>query len=256
MRILAAIGLSLALAALDLASPATAQDATRPPGIVGEDNRAPINSREWPWSSIGRVNRSTGGFCTGVLIGPKQVLTVAHCLYDTRLQRWTSANDLHFVAGYSRGDFVAHLRVNEISVSPYYDPMRPEDPQNLVHDWAIVTVNEANTLRPIPWQMLDPQAAGELTESALVRAGYSQDRAHMLAGHQGCSVVSWEDDLMLHDCDGTRGDSGSPVLLQRFDQFTIVGLNVGFRVTDDAVLGLAVPAARFHDAAREATSAR
>ena len=256
MRILAAIGLSLVLAALEFASPAMAQDATRPPGIVGDDNRVPINSKEWPWSSIGRVNRSTGGFCTGVLIGPKQVLTVAHCLYDTRLQRWTSARDLHFVAGYSRGDFVAHMRVDDVAVSPNYDPMRPEDPANLVHDWAIVTVHESSDLRPIPWQMLDPRGSYELTASALVRAGYSQDRAHMLAGHQGCSVVSWEDDMMLHDCDGTRGDSGSPVLFQRFGQFTIVGLNVGFRVTDDAVLGLAVPAARFHDAARAAIGIR
>ncbi len=257
MRILVAIGVLITLAVHGSVGPATAQDALRPPGIVGEDNRLPINSKEWPWSSIGRLNRSTGGFCTGVLIGPKQVLTVAHCLYDIRLGRWTSARDLHFVAGYSRGDFVAHLRVNAVTVSPDYDPLRPEDPRNMIHDWAIVTIHETNDLRPIPLQLLDRRDVGSgLTEEALIRAGYGQDRAHMLAGHQGCSIVDWEDDLMLHDCDGTRGDSGSPILYRRYGRTTIIGINVGFRITDDDVLGLAVPASRFHDAARAAMSNR
>ncbi len=254
---LAAIGCLMVIAAQNFGLPAMAQDAIRPPGIVGEDNRAPINSREWPWSSIGRLNRSTGGFCTGVLIGPKQVLTVAHCLYDSRLGRWTSARDLHFVAGYSRGDFVAHLRVNEVTVSPDYDPLKPDDPTNLVHDWAIVTVNESSNLRPIPWLMLDPrEVASGLTDDSLIRAGYGQDRAHMLAGHQGCGIVAWENDLMLHNCDGTQGDSGSPILFRGFGQITVIGINVGFRITDDAVLGMAVPAARFHDAAQAATAIR
>ena len=257
MRIITAVVLMMALAALEFGNPAAAQDSTRLPGIVGEDNRAPIQSREWPWSSIGRLNRSTGGFCTGVVIGPKQVLTVAHCLYDARLGRWSSADDLHFVAGYSRGDFVAHLRVADVTVSPDYNPLDPGNLDNLSNDWAIVTIQESHILRPIPWQLLDPrETADGLTEKSLIRAGYSQDRAHLLAGHQGCSVVGWEGDIMLHDCDGTRGDSGSPILFHRFGQVTIVGLNVGFRVTDDSVLGIAVPAARFNDAARAALNAR
>ena len=74
-----AIGLVAAVAVLTLAVPSPGQDRPRPPGIVGEDNRVPINSKEWPWSAIGRVNRATGGFCTGVLIArnPDLVFPVA-----------------------------------------------------------------------------------------------------------------------------------------------------------------------------------
>ena len=49
-----AIGLVAAVAVLTLAVPSPGQDRPRLPGIVGEDNRVPINSKEWPWSAIGR----------------------------------------------------------------------------------------------------------------------------------------------------------------------------------------------------------
>src|SRR5690349_23002642 len=52
-----------------------ANDRERLPGVMGHDDRTPLDTQEWPWAAIGRVNRSTGGFCTGTLIGPRQVLT-------------------------------------------------------------------------------------------------------------------------------------------------------------------------------------
>ncbi|HYD29918.1 MAG TPA: trypsin-like serine protease, partial [Azospirillaceae bacterium] len=100
----AAMGLLLVMAA-----PAGAQ-APRLQGIQGQDDRKPLDSQEWPWSAMGRVNqasRRTLGHCTGTLVAPKVVLTAAHCLYNSALHRPAKPHEVHFLAGYRRGEALA-----------------------------------------------------------------------------------------------------------------------------------------------------
>ena len=69
-----------------------------------------------PLGAIGRVNRQGGGFCSGTLIAPDKVLTTARCLWDVRLRRWTATADLHFLAGYHLGKFLAHRKAKAIEL--------------------------------------------------------------------------------------------------------------------------------------------
>ena len=93
------------LALLVFATASVAQEAPiHLPGIKGQDDRVIVESLEWPWSAVVKVNRRTGGFCTGVLVAPDKVLTAAYCLWLSRTDHWLTPDVLHVVVNYRRGD--------------------------------------------------------------------------------------------------------------------------------------------------------
>jgi protease YdgD len=228
-----------------MAVPAAAGDPAREalPGIIGGDDRIPHEAGAWPWTAIGRLNRAGGGFCTGTLVGADVVLTAAHCLHDKRVRRRLAPKDLHFLAGYRRGDFVAHSRGQAIIAPEGADGGVAAD------DWALVVLEDAMPMPPIPVTTaapFDPRRDAD-RGVAVVQAGYAQDRAHLLSVHAGCTLLEAGAGrtVLPHTCDTTHGASGSPLLEPRDGSIAVVAIAVAVAGRGADERGLAVAARAF-----------
>lgn len=185
-----------------------------PPAVEAPalDGRLQVDAREYPWSAIGRVNLAGRGFCNGILIGAKYVLTQAHCLYATREGRWWQPFELHFVAGYQHETFVADAPVASFTVAPGYNPAGGASLANLTNNWAVLVLGEAvgketgwlgiewDSERLIPAHVL----GGSVT---FLGAGYRSDRPHAFNLHFGCSP---ERDSLARLCEATPSERALP----------------------------------------------
>jgi protease YdgD len=237
----ALLATAIAAAGPVLAPPITQMPAIVLPGLGPHDPRRVIDTMAAPWGGVVLLQIPGISRCTASLIAPTLALTAAHCLYGRRLGHFVPAEAVHVLSGYAGGAYVRHSIATALRIAPGYDPNRPAATR--AADFALVTLAQP-LIAPDGTLGLDrqPVTAGE----RLMLGGYSQDRAEILTADTAChaaGLVRLQGGAIMlrHDCTGTRGTSGAPVLARGADgRWRIAGLEVAAVMGESE--GLAVPA--------------
>ncbi|WP_086652717.1 serine protease [Acetobacter malorum] len=192
------------------------------------DPRQRVPTTQAPWSAIGRVQTELGSRCTGFLISPVLVETAAHCLWLTQPHRFVQPTSVHFLRAYSGDKFTAHARVVRFIVPPGYKPNQESesagfDHATLVLDHPIARPDEVFHISTTP-DDIKP-------DMPVVLGGYEQNMPDVITADLHCHMTGLTRDrggnlLFSHDCAGTHGSSGAPLLYQDASGWHVLGVQV------------------------------
>jgi protease YdgD len=216
-------------------------------GLAAEaqGQRARVDVGAAPWRSIGKMQAVAGSLretCTAALIGPRTVVTAAHCLFNARSRRYFLPSSVHFLLGLEGARFTSATIAESFIIAPAYDPAAPDDTRG--NDWALVSL--AASVRD--QQTLRLAHVAPASGTAVMVGGYGQDNPNILTADTACRLTGILRDrgghaLLTHDCRAVRGVSGAPLLFRLGSKWLIAGINVAQTRTGSQ--GFAVPVDAF-----------
>lgn len=197
--------------------------------FFGRDDRVFMDRTAFPWSVVGQLTLETGESCTATLIGEDILVTAAHCIHN---EDGVDARG-RFVTAVGRAGGPYEARITHYYVDRGFDYARfssTDDIDGL--DWALLRIDRplGRTLGYAGVRNLTGQGLAAARAAELLQAGYSWDTGEHLSGNIGCHIVAVNrDNTFAHECDTTRGDSGSPFLVRNGERYQVVGVDSNFR---------------------------
>jgi protease YdgD len=171
-----------------------------------------------PIAAVGRVLRDGGGPCSGVLVAPRRVLTVGHCVARGRPWRaWEAARLSVVLGGRSYAVVAAHLPAR----GPFAEDGRLDD---VARDWAYLELAEAPAPSPLPLGAAAAARRAFILDAAITKVGWAGGRQRR---DDGCRITGLERDgtVIAFRCGGDAGAgrSGSALLLAEGERVEVIG---------------------------------
>lgn len=211
--------------------------------FFGRDDRVRINAQQAPWRFMGRFTNAEGEMCTATLVARNVVATAAHCIHTDH--GVTSGGEFVPAAGGQNARAVAYL----VNQRYNYRQFTTTDEIDGL-DWALVRIDQnlGDRLGHAGVRNLAGQGLATARATDLFQAGYSWDTGNeAMSGNIACHMVQvYQDGTFAHECDTTRGDSGSGFLVRNGDGFDLVGVDSNFRSNPNGpFIYIAVSAGQF-----------
>ncbi|MGC4123235.1 MAG: trypsin-like serine protease [Myxococcales bacterium] len=161
-------------------------------------------------AAVGLVRRDGQDLCVGTLVGPKTVLTAAHCVAGS------GASKTEFVV-----DGQAYL-ADETVAHPLWSP--EADGGEGAHDVAVLRLAHAPPMEPSPIAVREPRVGQHLTLVGFAGSGTRRVTYNALSVLGPAKLYFTAASEVGTVC---RGDSGSPAFVRDGDVDVLVGVSSG-----------------------------